>query len=108
MRFLTQKDSWLFGDFDAAIFRTKDVDIGIKKVVPSGPPDPHYHTSSTEYNLILEGSMIVNGTVCFRGDIFIFDPMEVSRCTALEDTRVLVVRFPSAPKDKVIVNDNLP
>ena len=79
MRVESTTNDWLFGDFEEAIKRTKSVDGSIKILdKETFVNDPHYHTSSTEYNYILEGKIVI-------GD------------------KILVVRFPSAPNDKVII-----
>ena len=65
----------------------------------------HFHKSSTEYNIVLDGNLIVNGKKLKKNDIFIYYKKEISDVKFLSNVRLLVVRIPSSPKDKVIIND---
>ena len=105
MRVISTTNEWLFGDFEEAIKRTNAVDVGIKTLdKETFVPDPHYHTSSTEYNYILEGKIVINDMTIIKGSAFIYEPYEISNTSkVVENTKILVVRFPSAPNDKIII-----
>ena len=105
MKIVSTTNEWLFGDFEEAIKRTKSVDVGIKILdKETFVNDPHYHTSSTEYNYILEGKIIIDDNTIIKGSAFIYEPYEISNISkVVENTKILVVRFPSAPNDKVIL-----
>jgi len=94
---------WLVGNFKPSILKTKKLEVGIAYHLKGEPTINHYHTRSTEYNLIINGSMMVNKKKLKKGDIFIYKKNEISNCKFLSDTSLLVLRTPSAPGDKVIV-----
>lgn len=94
---------WLVGDFYPSILKHKDLEVGIAFHAKNEPTQNHYHTSSDEYNIIVSGKMNVNGKVMEKGAIFIYEKMDVSDCSFLEDTILVIIRIPSAPLDKVIV-----
>jgi quercetin dioxygenase-like cupin family protein len=64
----------------------------------------HTHFRAIEYNVLLDGKMRMQGQELNRGDVFIMSPYEIADPEFLEDCRVLVVKVPSVPKDKVNVS----
>lgn len=94
---------WFIGDFEPAIMRTKDFEISIISHVENEVSQQHLHTSSTEINVVVSGSLRVNGRVLNQGDIFVYEPYEVSDVQFLANSTLCVVRVPSAPNDKVLV-----
>jgi len=60
----------------------------------------HFHKIATEYNLLISGSMTLNGTQIKVGDLFIIKPGEIADPKFLEDCKILVVKTPSIPGDK--------
>lgn len=97
------KSGWIFGNFTPSIIRTTEFEICIVSHAEGEQTYPHYHKSSTEYNVILRGSLRVGGRKLSRGDIFVYLKGEVSDVAFLADSELLVVRIPSAPGDKVLV-----
>ena len=91
---------WFIGDFEPSILRTKDFEVGLLTHKKGEVWPKHYHALSTEYNLLIEGSMTVQGTQINPGDIFIFEPMEIADPVFHEDCKVLCVKVPSVIGDK--------
>jgi quercetin dioxygenase-like cupin family protein len=91
---------WFIGDFEPSILRTKDFEVGLLTHKKGEVWPKHYHALSTEYNVLIEGSMTVQGTQINPGDIFIFEPMEIADPVFHEDCKVLCVKVPSVIGDK--------
>ena len=96
---------WFIGDFEPAILRTKDFEVGILTHAKGEYWAPHYHKIAIEYNVLLEGKMLIeleNGLIVYLnpGDVFAFERGEVSAPSFLEDCKVLVIKVPSAIGDK--------
>ena len=91
---------WFIGDFEPSILRTKDFEVGVLTHKKGEVWPKHYHALSTEYNLLIEGRMTVQGTQINPGDIFIFEPMEIADPVFHEDCKVLCVKVPSVIGDK--------
>jgi hypothetical protein len=97
------KGGWFIGNFEPSVLKTGEFEVGIA-FHPSGSFwAPHYHSFSTEYNLLLEGKMSIIGNNIEAGQIFVIKPNEVADPVFLTDCRVLIVKTPSVPGDKVLV-----
>jgi len=94
---------WFIGDFDPSILRTKEFEICVVSHRRNETTRQHYHTSSTEINLVLSGKLEVNGRLLHKNDIFIYEKNEVSDVHFIADSELCVIRVPSAPNDKVLV-----
>lgn len=95
---------WFIGDFEPSLERIKSFEACYTVHARNEASPPHYHTRSTEINLVVSGQLRVNGKMLKEGDIFIYDKHEVSDVQFLEDTKLLIIRIPSEPSDKVIVS----
>lgn len=94
---------WFIGDFDPSIKKTKEFEVGILIHKKGEIWQEHYHKVATEYNVLIEGSMIMNGINIDVGDIFIIEPNEPSAPIFLEDCKVLCVKTPSVIGDKYAI-----
>ena len=98
---------WLVGDFQPALFHLKNCEICVKEISAGYKDERHYHMLSTEFNVIISGRLLANGSSLKEGDIFIYGPSEVNDVEVLEDTILLVIRDASNPLDKHTDLENL-
>jgi hypothetical protein len=98
------KDGWIIGDFDPAIVKTPEIEIGIIEHEKGEVRESHFHELCDEINVLLEGSMLLNGEVLEPNDIFIFTKKEISSTPIfITNVKILCIKRPSMPGDKVIV-----
>jgi len=97
------KLGWVIGDFEPAIYKTKDIEVGVKYYEPLVKEPKHLHKIATEYTIILEGRVKVNGIEYSKGDLIKVDKNQISEFETLEKTITLVVKTPSAPGDKYVI-----
>jgi quercetin dioxygenase-like cupin family protein len=97
------KDGWFIGDFEPSILRTPNFEVGYKFHKKGEDWPAHYHKGS-EYNFLQSGKMRICGRIVTAGDLFVIEPLEVADPEFLEDCHVIVVKVPSKPGDKFIVN----
>jgi hypothetical protein len=90
---------WFIGDFPEAVFRTKDFEV-CWQTNSRGHAVSHYHEEITEITLVVSGRVLTNGKIYSAGDIYIFEPGDISQTEYLEETNVLTVKTPSMPSDK--------
>ena len=95
---------WLVGDFEPHIIRRDDLEVGIKKLAKGFVDAAHYHRNSTEFNVLIAGKIkLESGQVLEEGEIFSYEPLEIAKCEALEESIVLVIRDGSGVGDKYLV-----
>lgn len=97
------KNGWFIGNFEPSLFKNENFEISVQFHEKGFVGVKHYHAKSTEFNLVLNGKVIICGKELKKGDIFVFLPNEISESLFLEDTEILVVRTPSDPSDKYIL-----
>lgn len=106
-RLSSMKRGWFIGDFDPSVFRSPAFEVGILTHSRGEIWPTHYHKIATEYNVLLSGSMTINGYQISVNDIFILEPGEVASPVFLTDCVVLCVKVPSLPSDKYIVEPSV-
>lgn len=94
---------WFIGNFEPSILKTEDFEVGLLIHKKDEYWAPHYHNVATEYNLLIEGEMEINGRAFVPGDIFIIEKGEVAEPKFYTDCKVLVIKVPSVNGDKYVV-----
>lgn len=95
---------WFIGDFEPALLKTKHFEVAQKVHRRDELIEPHLHSIVTEYNLVVQGEMTVNGKRLSKGDLFIMEPGDVVNATVeTEEVTVICVKVPSIPSDKTVV-----
>jgi hypothetical protein len=98
-------NGWMVGDFDPAVYKTKNFEVGYHTYKKNAPTQNHYHKDSTEINLVVKGDVEINGKRFTDGDIFVLEPYMVSESKFYKDTELVVIRNSSNTNDKYIVNE---
>ena len=93
---------WFIGDFDSAVYRTKDFEICYQNN-PRSKTDSHIHKEITEITLVISGRQLCNGELFVAGDICVLEPGDISQIEYLEDTEVVTIKTPSIPSDKFML-----
>ena len=91
---------WIIGNFDPAIIKTTELEIGILDLKAGDKGDFHWHEHHTETNIILSGAAKIGNQLYSEGDIFIFEPFEKSNVEYTKDTKLLVIKNPAIKGDK--------
>jgi len=94
---------WIIGDFKPSLLQTSAFEVAVLYHKKAESIAKHKHEHAIEYNVVLSGCLEVNNEIVRENDIFIFDKNEVANVKVLEDTKVLCIKTPSVPKDKVYV-----
>lgn len=100
------KKGWLVGNFDPSLIHSTDIEVGIHLHKKDEKEDLHIHKLSTEYNLIIQGKVVINGVEFNDGDIFVVEPYMIIEARFIEDTKILVIKTPSIPNDKYKIEIN--
>lgn len=96
---------WFIGNFQPTLHNTNDFEVAVKRYKTGDVEKKHYHAIATEYTLIAEGSVTMNGQVFEKDDIITVFPGEAVEFKALTDVITVVVKTPSVKNDKYLSND---
>jgi quercetin dioxygenase-like cupin family protein len=90
---------WFVGNFDPSLLKA-NFEVGLHQHKAGEFHQDHFHKLGTEINVMVEGRILINGKTFGPGDIFVFEPYEVSQVRYLTDVKLIVVRDISDPNDK--------
>lgn len=91
---------WFVGNFEPSVFKTSDVEVGVKEYNAGDVESFHYHKIATEITVITEGTVEMNGKQYTKGDIVVILPNEGTDFKALTHATNVVVKLPGALNDK--------
>ncbi len=91
---------WFIGNFEPSLFKTNDVEVGIKKYSAGDYENSHYHKIATEFTVIISGSVEMNGVQYFENEIIKINPGIKTNFKAITDVITVVVKMPGANNDK--------
>ncbi len=91
---------WIIGNFEPSLLKTDMFEVGVLTHKKGEVWPKHYHKVGTEFNILLEGKMIIQGQEITKHDVFVFEPNEVADPVFLEDCVVVCIKTPSLPGDK--------
>jgi quercetin dioxygenase-like cupin family protein len=99
------KGGWFVGNFEPTTHKTEGFEVGYKFHKKGEKQDTHYHKKGTEISYLLRGKFKIQDTILVAGDIFTIYPYEITNPEFLEDCEFLVVKIPSIPGDKYVIED---
>lgn len=91
---------WFVGDFTPTLYRSREVEVAIKRYVAGDREGRHVHRIATEITAIVSGEVTMNGRILRQGDIAVLDPGESTDFAALTDAVTTVVKLPCVAGDK--------
>ena len=98
---------WLVGDFEPSLVNSKDLEVAIQ-FYKAGDHEPrHVHKIAREITVIAYGRVTMSGAEYVKGDIVDIPPGVPTDFIALEDCATVVIKTPSLPSDKYLVDQLL-
>jgi mannose-6-phosphate isomerase-like protein (cupin superfamily) len=94
---------WYVGNFPNAAYQTKSAEVSFKTHKAGEKWGWHYHEHLDEINLLVSGSMTIQGVLLYPGNVFILSPMEIADPVFHEDCEIVCVKLPNFTNDKIIV-----
>lgn len=91
---------WFIGDFEPSLYKTNDVEVGVKYYKEGDYEPSHFHKIATEFTVILDGRVEMNGNIYESGSILKILPNESTDFKALTNVKTVVVKIPGATNDK--------
>ncbi len=93
---------WFIGNFEPSLYKTNDVEVGIKLYKKGDKEESHHHKRATEFTVVLNGEVEMTGKRYKEGDIIKINPGVSSDFTAITDVTTVVIKIPGASNDKYI------
>jgi|LauGreDrversion4_2_1035121.scaffolds.fasta_scaffold617702_2 quercetin dioxygenase-like cupin family protein len=94
---------WFIGNFEPSLFKTDNFEVGYLTHKKGEKWPKHYHKESVEINYLIKGKMLIQNKELNSGDLFMFEKGEVADPIFLQDCELIVVKVPSIPNDKYLV-----
>ncbi len=91
---------WFIGNFEPTLYQTNDVEVAIKHYKAGDFENTHYHKIATEFTVILNGQVEMNGVIYNDNDIVKVNPGVSTDFKAITDVVTVVVKIPGATNDK--------
>jgi hypothetical protein len=95
---------WFIGNFEPSLFKTNNVEVGVKKYKAGDYENAHFHKIANEFTVIISGEVEMNGVVYKENDIIKIVPDVVTNFKAITDVITVVVKLPGSNDDKYEVN----
>ena len=95
-------NGWFLGNFDPSLFKSEDFEVCVKNFKQGEVEAAHSQSIATEITVVLSGSVRMGQHILRVDDILTIYKDEVCDFEALTDCKVLGVKFPSLPNDKVL------
>lgn len=96
------KNGWFLGDFEPTLFKNPQFEICVKSFLQGEFEAPHFQRTATEITVVLSGSARMGRYLLEVDDILLIEKDEICDFEALTDCKVLGVKFPSLPHDKIL------
>jgi hypothetical protein len=94
------KNGWFIGDFQPSIFKNPFFEVAHHQHKAGYCGPLHTHKIAQEVTYILKGKLVASGKLLTDGDMFVYHPNEVANVMFVEDTELIVIKWPSIPSDK--------
>ena len=91
---------WFIGNFSPTLYDTNDVEVGVKHYSAGDIDANHYHKLATEFTVIINGMVVMNGIEYKDGDIIKVVPGVAVEFKALTDVTTFVIKIPGVINDK--------
>ena len=85
------------------LIKQSEFEVAIKRYSKGEKEDNHKHEIAIEITVIVEGRVLMNEKEYSKNDIIYISPGETTDFIVLEDTITVVVKTPSLPNDKYIL-----
>jgi hypothetical protein len=91
---------WFIGNFNPSLYKTNVVEVAVKNYKAGDIEEAHYHKIATEFTVIVNGVVRMNGIEYSKGSILTIIPLEATDFYAITDVTTVVVKIPGASNDK--------
>ena len=91
---------WFIGPFEPSLLKTEHFECAMKRYRSGDKESRHVHRIATEYTIVAEGLVRMNGITFGRDAIIVMPPGESADFEVIEDAITFVVKVPAVLGDK--------
>tara|TARA_Y100001938_G_C7895078_1_gene331732 strand:- start:76 stop:393 length:318 start_codon:yes stop_codon:yes gene_type:complete len=91
---------WFIGNFEPTLHKTDEFEVAIKHYLEGAVENKHTHKVATEFTVIVDGVVEMNGVKYRRDDIIVIRPGESTDFKCLTHVTTVVVKTPCVKNDK--------
>jgi|TARA_B100000700_G_scaffold320694_1_gene418458 mannose-6-phosphate isomerase-like protein (cupin superfamily) len=91
---------WFVGDFEPSLYKTQDFEVAVKRYLEGAVEKRHTHKVATEFTVIVDGVVEMNGVEYSADDIIVIKPGESTDFKCLTHVTTVVVKTPCVKNDK--------
>ena len=95
---------WFVGDFEPTALSTEACEAAVKRYKSGERESAHFHAIATEVTLVVDGHARFSDRDVGPGGIVVVEPGEALSFEAVTDVTTVVVKVPSAPTDKHLID----
>jgi len=96
---------WFVGNFEPTLYKTGEVEVGVKTYRAGESEQRHVHKIATEFTVITRGEVEMNGERYKEGDIVVVPPGCSTDFKVIKDSVTTVVKLPGVLNDKYMVEE---
>ena len=94
------KNGWFIGNFTPSVFKNPFFEVAHHHHKAGYCGQAHTHKIAQEVTYIVKGRLVASGKHLKTGDMFVYSPHEIANVMFVEDTDLIVIKWPSVPNDK--------
>ena len=64
------------------------------------------HEKTWEITLVVSGSIKMYNQILTQGSIILLEPGDISKFECIEECALVIVKYPSNPSDKILIDNN--
>ncbi len=95
---------WIVGDFLPSILRTKAIEVGIKSYKKGEKEVQSAHEYTWEITVVISCVIKMYNKILSKNEIILLEPGDVSGFECIEDSSLVIVKYPSNPNDKITID----
>ena len=99
------KAGWFIGNFEPSVFKNPFFEVAHHHHKAGYKTPKHTHKIAQELTYIVKGKLFVGERTLEAGEMFLYEPFEVADAEVIEDVDLIVVKWPSVPSDKYMIEE---
>ena len=97
---------WVVGNFEPSLVKTTLFEVGVQTFKKGTIEAKHVHNFVDEYTFMMYGSAKFNWNIVNENEGYFIPKGEANQFEAITDCKTLVIKNPSVPSDKTMIEND--